>query len=89
MKKGIPAKNRQLEWKEMEGEALVFNPKNNSFYKLNKTSCFIWKNINGRNSLNEINGKLLEKFDAKKSKSERDLKEFVSSLEKAQLIHFR
>ena len=46
-------KEKGIESKEVEGETILFNKKN-EFFVLNKTGTFIWKKINGKNSENQI-----------------------------------
>ncbi len=78
-------KEKGIESKEVEGETILFNKKN-EFFVLNKTGTFIWKKINGKNSENQIASELTKKYGIKKEKALKDTKELIKKLSSLKLI---
>ena len=82
-------KNKDLEVKTFEGEAIVLNPKEGSFYKLNEVGTVIFQNANGKTSVKKIVEKICKEFDVKKDKAEKDTLKFVKDLEKKKFIKLK
>jgi len=78
-------KEKNLEWKDVDGETIIFNRKTSEFFVLNKTGSFIWEKINGKNTEKKIVHALAEKFKVNKNKAEKDTKEMIKKLKKMKL----
>ncbi|MFH1545426.1 MAG: PqqD family protein [archaeon] len=77
-----------LEWTEIGSEILIFSNARLSFYKLNKTGAFIWKNLERKKSLKNIVKKIVGKYGITEEKAKKDLKEFIGGLKKEKLMEF-
>lgn len=52
-----------------------------SIYTLNEVSTRIWELINGKRKVKEIKDKIVEEFEVIVEEAEKDLKEFLQTLE--------
>ncbi|MGC2064327.1 MAG: PqqD family protein [Thermodesulfovibrionales bacterium] len=55
-------------------------------FSLNPVADYIWKKLDGRNSLSEIRRLVVETFDVKEDKAASDIREFIEDLLKSDLI---
>jgi hypothetical protein len=84
--KEVLKKSREVEWKEIEKQVLLFDLKSSNFYRFNRTGSFVWKNINGKNSFNDLLLKLVQSFEVTKTQAKKDLTEFIKELKEKQLV---
>ena len=82
-------KNKDLEVKTFEGEAIVLNPKQGTFYKLNEVGTEIFKSANGKTPVKKIVETICKKFDVKKARAEKDAVKFIKELEKKKFIKLK
>ena len=57
-----------------------------NIFVLNDVAEYIWQNLDGKQTLKEIQNGILSKFDVKKEKACIDIQEFISRLSEANLI---
>jgi hypothetical protein len=55
-------------------------------FTLNDVGTFIWHNLDGERSLDEICDDLQAEFDVNREQAERDMSDFISELLEAELI---
>ena len=87
----IPEKNESVIFREIEGEnVLIPIARSYSliFYSLNKTGKFIWEQINGKMSEEEIASLLCEQYNVSQETACRDIRGFMDTLYKNKLISF-
>lgn len=58
----------------------------NGLITINKTAAFIWKNIDKANSIEEITNLVINKYEIDEESASRDIQEFISILDKANII---
>lgn len=58
----------------------------NSVYTLNETGAFIWEQIDGKRTINEIVDLLTEEYETAKVIAEKDVMEFVENLDKYLIV---
>ncbi|MEW6295020.1 MAG: PqqD family protein [Candidatus Diapherotrites archaeon] len=87
--KKIAYKCKDVEWKEIEGEVLVFEPEKYFFFRLNSTASFIWKKINGKSSFKEISQATKNKYKLKDGQAKKDLFDCIKKLKDLKLIYFK
>jgi len=75
-----PAKNKNVAWKELDGEAVVLNLDSGVYFTLNTTGTAVWQRIDGATSLEEIGRGLWEQFDITVEQAQRDLLELTQAL---------
>lgn len=59
------ARINEIVVQEVEDEILIYDLKTNKIYSLNETSSFVWKNCDGKQSVEEIIWKLNRQFQTK------------------------
>ncbi len=74
------------QWKEMEGQAVILDPRNSQVVRLNELGARIWKQINGINTLEEIAASLEKEYNVPRRKAEKDTLDFVCKLFERELI---
>ena len=57
-----------------------------NIFSLNPVADYIWRNLNGEKSVEEIGRKILENYDMGKEDVDKDLQEFINDLIKEDLI---
>ncbi|MDP8259995.1 MAG: PqqD family protein [Candidatus Gygaella obscura] len=87
----IPRKEKDFVSRDFDNEAVlipVFKKvdESNCIYSLNETGQFIWKLINGKNSLRKIRNALVKNFDITEEQAEKELSKFINSLLKVKAI---
>ena len=55
-------------------------------FTLDPVAAFIWEQLDGEKSLEDIRDGVLDAFDVKKEQAETDISEFIDELVKADLI---
>ena len=58
----------------------------NSVYTLNETGAFIWEQIDGKRSVEEIIVKLINEYDIDKQNAEADVFSFIENMNKYLII---
>jgi hypothetical protein len=58
-------------------------------FTLDPVAAFIWEQLDGKNSLENIRDDVLDKFDVGKEDAETDVAEFIDELVEAKLIETR
>jgi hypothetical protein len=56
-------KNPILAWREIEGETVIISPEESIMHELNATGSFIWNQIDGRRTVEEIATLLANEFE--------------------------
>ena len=59
----------------------------NSVYTLNETGAFIWEQIDGKRSIEEIIAALTAEYDIDNKNAEEDVLSFVENMSKYLIIH--
>ena len=72
--------------REFDGESVLLNLKNESYFGLDTTGTFIWQRIAEGRTLKEIEHALTERFDVDLETAAQDLHAFVQDLLESQLV---
>ncbi len=64
-----------------EGKNILLQLENGNTIELNETGLIIWKMINGKRTVAEMLGGLLEKFEIEAAAAQKDLGSFLQQLE--------
>jgi len=57
-----------------------------NIYTLNEVGAFIWEQLDGKTSNQEVCNKIIEHFEVSPEEAETDLTEFVKQLEKVGVV---
>jgi SynChlorMet cassette protein ScmD len=71
---------------EFDDWAVLFNPDTGDAYGLNPLGVFIWKQLNGKNSFDQILEKIKEKCRDVPAEAEDHLEKFVQQLTKKGMV---
>ena len=56
-------KNPALAWREIDDETIIISPNDSVMHELNDTGSFLWKNIDGKKSAEELAELLVENYE--------------------------
>jgi hypothetical protein len=60
---GIWQKNPALAWREIDEETVIISPSESVMHELNDTGSFVWRNIDGYRSAEELAKLLVEQYE--------------------------
>ncbi len=76
----IVAKAPTTAWRIIEGEAVILSMETKVLRGLNPVGSRVWELIDGRRSLEEIAGLIVEEFDVTPEAAAQDVRGFVQEL---------
>ena len=84
-------KNENFVFRKIEDETILVPIKDNvgdmgSLYNLNEVAAFVWEQLNGKKTLQDIKNRLLEKYDVSAEEAGNDLSEYIAQLKKIDAI---
>ena len=84
-------KNENFVFRKIEDETILVPIKDNvgdmgSLYNLNELAAFVWEQLNGKRSLQDIKNRLLEEYDVPAEKAGNDLSEYIAQLKEIDAI---
>lgn len=82
----IPARNQELIWRNLDGEAVLLDPGNGKYFGMNEAGCSFWEKIDGKTTLADIIDLLLEEYKVERETLENDITELAVLLEKNDII---
>lgn len=82
----VPALHPEVVWRILDDGAVIVTPRAGNVRVLNQVGTVIWKLIDGRNSLSEIESQLIHTYDVPVNQARSDLLAFVKQLEKRDMI---
>jgi hypothetical protein len=79
-------KNPILAWREIEGETVIISPEESIMHQLNSTGSFIWNQIDGRHSAEEIAELLTREYEVPLPTALADTRELLEQLAAKKLV---
>ena len=84
-------KNENFVFRKIENETILVPIKDNvgdmgSLYNLNEVAAFVWEQLNGKKTLQDIKNRLLEKYDVSAEEAGNDLSEYITQLKEIDAI---
>jgi hypothetical protein len=76
----ILAKSPKTAWRIIEGEAVILSMESKVLRGLNPVGSRIWELIDGRRSLEEITGTIVQEFDVTPAAAAQDVRTFIQEL---------
>ena len=73
-------------WRELDGEAILLDPKEGCSYNLNPAGTLIWKLLDGQHSTSDIVKALCEAYEVEQEQASQDLEQLLDDLRKNKLI---
>jgi len=65
---------------EFDDWALLFDPDTGHAFGMNPTSVFVWKHLDGKNTVSDIINKLKESCEGVPAEAEQHVKDFINDL---------
>jgi len=60
---GVWQKNAALAWREIDEETVIISPGDSVMHELNDTGSFVWRNIDGRRTAEDLAALLVEQYE--------------------------
>ncbi len=79
-------KTDNIAWRVIEGQAFIINTKTSTLHELDETGTFIWKLIEKGSSIEETAKELSERFDVSTGQAVKDIRDFITELEKKGIL---
>jgi hypothetical protein len=73
-------RNTTVLWRELDGEAILLNPKEGCSYNLNNVGTLIWKMLDGEHTPDEIARAVCELFDVEYAQALHDVERLLAEL---------
>ena len=85
-------RNANFVYRKIENETILVPIKNNvgdmsCLYNLNEVGAFIWEQLDGEKTLNDILNMITEEFDVTTEDAEIDLNDYINDLDEIGAIH--
>jgi Coenzyme PQQ synthesis protein D (PqqD) len=80
MKDARPMPNPLLAWREIENSVVIISPEDSVVHELNDTASFIWKQFNGKDTLEKIAARLVEEYEIDTETALADIERLATAL---------
>jgi methyltransferase-like protein len=80
-------RNTQVLWRELEGEAVLLNPKVGCSYNLNAVGTFIWKMLDGNHTSEHIATAIYESYEVEYDQALHDVETIIAELNQNELLN--
>ena len=67
-------RNSSVLWRELDGEAILLNPKEGCSYNLNNVGTLIWKMLDGEHSIDDIAKAICEYYEVEYDQALQDMR---------------
>jgi hypothetical protein len=84
--KGMLLRNTTVLWRELDGEAILLNPKEGCSYYLNHVGTLIWKMLDGEHTPDDIAKSICELYEADYEQALQDVKLLLNDLRDNNLL---
>ena len=81
-----PRRREDLRTRQLGGEAIVLDRRQNQVHQLNSTARFVWTRLDGRMSVEGIADELIAEFGIDRETAERDLAQVLRQLAELGLL---
>jgi len=72
--------------KVLDGEAILINLSNGTYYSMDKAGGFIWELIEGRHSLEEMVAAIIARYEVSSSQAQADVERLAAELVEESLV---
>ena len=79
-------RNGLVLWRELDGEAILLDPREGCSYNLNRVGTFIWKLLDGTRTIEGIAAALCEAYEVDYPQALRDVEQLVNELRSQKLL---
>jgi hypothetical protein len=82
----VPSKRQGLHVREIEGETVVLDPRGERMHNLNATAAFIFHEVDGVRTVEEICEAVADAFDVPAPTAEKDTRALLAELARLGII---
>jgi Coenzyme PQQ synthesis protein D (PqqD) len=82
----IPARREDVEWIELEGEAVLYDPSAHMLHRLNREAAAVWRSCDGSASTGQITCTLEEAYPASRETIATDVPAVIERLRRLSLL---
>ena len=79
-------RNASVLWRELDGEAILLNPKEGCSYNLNNVGTMIWKLLDGKHSIDDIAKTICELYEVEHEQALQDVRQLLNELRANNLV---
>ena len=79
-------KNPALAWREIDNETVIISPSDSVMHELNDTGSFLWKNIDGKKSAEELAELLAENYEVTPDIALSDTQALLAEMSSRKLV---
>ena len=79
-------KNPALAWREIDDVTVIISPSESVMHELNDTGSFLWKNIDGHKSAEELAALLAENYEVTPSTALTDAQSLLEEMASRKLL---
>jgi len=83
---GIWQKNPALAWREIDDETVIISPGESVMHELNDTGSFVWRNIDGHRTAEDLAALLVEQYDVTREVALADTFALLEELSSRKLL---
>jgi Coenzyme PQQ synthesis protein D (PqqD) len=83
---GVWQRNPSLAWREIDDETVIISPDESVMHELNDTGSFLWRNIDGRRTAEDLAALLVEQYDVAQETALADALELLEELSTRKLL---
>ena len=73
-------RNGSVLWRELDGEAILLNPKQGYSYNLNPVGTLVWKLLDGQHTIEDITIAVCEAYEVEPEQAGQDIKRLLDNL---------
>jgi hypothetical protein len=79
-------RNNAVLWRELDGEAILLDPKEGCSYNLNAIGTLIWKMLDGAHSTNEIITAICASYEVEYEQASQDVEQLLDDMRNNNLV---
>lgn len=79
-------RDARLPYQEIQGEAVVVVPARRESHRLDQVATFLWTALAKERTAGELAAALCEEYEVEPAEAERDVRQFLASLEEKGLV---
>jgi Coenzyme PQQ synthesis protein D (PqqD) len=79
-------RNPSVLWRELDGEAILLNPKEGCSYNLNNVGTLIWKMLDGEHTIEDLANAICELYDVENEQALQDVSYLLNELQENNLV---
>ena len=81
-----PIRRTDVYKETLKNESVLFDPRTSTIYALNTTAALIWDHCDGKHEVEDIENKILVRYNAKRPQVEKDVRQTIEHFHKLSLI---